>query len=134
MIEKEKKLQQEKIAELMDSINIQKEAEADNGHYYAANILGKCFNWLHRLHMDNVALAEENDAMTHHWEFHFSGLAMQSIVNRAKGDGLDVKRLTQASFQIAEEMVKYGKEKSKTKGTEDGLGTTSSEDSYTKQP
>jgi hypothetical protein len=134
VIKKEKKLQQEKIAALMDNLSVLKKAEAESYQHNTANILGECSYWLHRLHMENEALTEENEAMARHWKFHFSGLAMEGFISRSvHSDGLDIGKITEAAFRVADLMVKYGKEESKTKGTEDGLGTASSENSNPEQ-
>jgi hypothetical protein len=134
MIGKEKELQQEKIAALMDKVSVLKKAELEVSEYFAANILGDCLHWLHKLHMENVTLTEENEAMNQHWKFHFAGLAMQGMAYLLKA-GYDNSWIAKQAFEIADLMVKYGKkEKAKTKGTKAGLGTTRSKDSNTEQP
>jgi hypothetical protein len=66
---------------------------------------------------------------------YYAGLAMQGIISRCvNADILNVEKLAESAFYIADVMVYYGKKKGKTKGTKDGLGTACSESSNPEQP
>ena len=133
--EKEVELQNEQVKSLLNKLEILQSISRREGEYELANTLGAVHCWLQTLNRESVELVRENTALHDQQRSHYAGLAMQGIISRCvKADILDVDKLTESAFSIADTMVMYGKkQEGKTKGTEDGLGNTSSENSNPEQ-
>lgn len=134
--EVEKELEAQRIAYLLNDVECLKQEFIDAGkfssklnRFYVANILGKCYENIKRLHITNVDTVRENENLTDHRRWVFAGQAMQALI---ASDGV-MADTTQEAFLIADNMVKHGKQNSKTKCTGDGTGNTCPENNNNQQ-
>ncbi len=122
--EVEENLQTEKVVELLNEITGSKQYLIEKNDFGVANLLGRCYEMVKNLHITNTEISRENRAITDHRRNIWAGLAMQGLLAK-DGEQFDTPK---QAFSLADNMVDYGKQESKTKGTEDGLGTTASKD------
>ncbi len=124
--EEEDKLHNQKVSDLLEKINdLKTQAMEEQSHFYVANTLGRCHEIIQDLHVVNVHTIKENRHLLDTRRLHLAGLAMQALII-SDGQMCDT---AQQAFLIADSMVNYGKQDSKTKCTGDGTGTTSTKDS-----
>lgn len=133
--EEELKLETQRIAVFLndidrlkaDFLDINKDTTEIN-QFFVANMLGKCYENIKRLHVINMETIRENEALADHRRWVLAGQAMAALIT---SDGVCHDTEVEA-FKLADSMVKHGKKNSETKCTNDGTGNTSAEDSNRK--
>ncbi len=128
--EEEDKLQNQKVTDLLNKItDLKEQAMEDKSHFYVANTLGRCHEIIQDLHVINVHTIRENRHLLDTRRLHLAGLAMQALLTRLPATEYYPQQIPKAAFDIADKMVNYGKQDSKTKCTDDGTGITSTKNS-----
>ncbi len=128
--EEELKLQGDMVTGLLNKISdLKRQAVEEQSHFYVANVLGECYEVIKSLHIISVQTAKENLKLTDHKRLYFAGKALQGLLAGANPEQGYCCNIVEEAFQIADNMVNYGKQDSKTKCTDDGTGTTPTEDS-----
>ena len=110
-VKQEELLQEgERVALLLNDIELLKQEFIDAttksskiNQFYVANILGKCYENIKRLHIINMETIRENEKLADHRRMVFAGQAMQGLIT---SDGIIVDTVREA-FLIADSMVTF---------------------------
>ncbi len=124
--EEERELHAQHVADLLNKIgDIKRQAVEEKSHFYVASTLGRCCEMIKTLHITNTEISRDNRLLTDHKRLLFAGLAMQSLLVVNKDDC--IQTTCEKAFGIADNMVKHGKQNSKTKCTGDDTGIATTE-------
>ncbi len=119
--EEEQRLHADHVVGLLNEISSCGHEQDEIG---LSNLLGRCREMIKTLHVINIEAMRENRAMSDHHRTHFAGMALQALIGRTHEDGT-VDVLIEHAYTIADKMVNYGKNDSKTKCTDGDTGTPS---------